>query len=215
MRDSLHQYEHVRSLYFPIAIGVFAFVVLTLLVLLLTGARRRRAGGPTEATRFEAVYALLLAGIVAFLLTITFKAETPLDTLAAHPLLRIHVTAAQWSWRFEYPNGRTVTSVATWQPPVAVVPAGEEVEFWGSSNDVIHGFYVPRLRFQRQFLPGYVTRFDLRFDQPGYYGGACSVYCGQQHTEMHFELRAVAAAAFQRWLASGLPSESSAAGSKA
>ncbi len=215
MRDSLHQYEHVRSIYFPIGAGVFAFVVLTLLVLLIAGARRRRAAGPTEATRFEAVYALLLAGTAAFLLTVTFKAETPLDTVAAHPLLRIHVTAAQWSWRLEYPDGRAVTSSSTWRPSVAEVPTGAPIEFWGSSNDVIHGFFVPRLRFQRQFLPGYVTRFDLRFDQPGYYGGACSVYCGQQHTEMHFELRAVSPPEYERWLRSGLPPETSAAGSKA
>ena len=31
---------------------------------------------------------------------------------------------------------------------------------------------------QRQFVPGYTTRFDLLFRRPGYYGGACSVLCG-------------------------------------
>ncbi|HEY0517489.1 MAG TPA: cytochrome c oxidase subunit II [Solirubrobacteraceae bacterium] len=215
MRNSLHAYEHVRSIYFPIGIGVFALITLALLGLLIAGARRRRAGGRTEATRFEAVYALALACVVAFLLAVTYKAETPLDTVAAHPLLRIHVTAAQWSWRLEYPNGRNVASVSSWRPPVAEVPVGEEVEFWGSSRDVIHGFYIPRLRFQRQFLPGYVTRFDMTFGQPGFYGGACSVYCGEQHAFMHFELRAVPRAQFESWLRSGAPAESSAAGSRA
>jgi cytochrome c oxidase subunit II len=212
MTDTLHAYEHVRSIYFPIAVGVFVLVAGSLALLLIAGARRRRAGTNTEAPRFEAVYAAVLAGVVAFLLTVTFKAETPLDTVAAQPRLRVHVTAAQWSWRFEYPGGRTVTAVSTWRPPIAEVPVGEEVEFWGSSNDVIHGFYVPRLHFQRQFLPGYVTRFDLRFDSPGFYGGACSVYCGQQHTEMHFELRAVPPAEFERWSRSGAEAGSSEAG---
>jgi cytochrome c oxidase subunit 2 len=203
MADPAHAYNHVRGIYFPIAIGVFVLIVALLLLLLVLGARRSSATGKTEATRFELVYAGLLACVVAFLLVVTYRAETPLDTVAANPVLRIHVTAAQWSWRFEYPGGRTVLAVSTLRPPVAEVPAGEEVEVWGSSRDVIHGFYVPRLHFQRQFLPGYVTRFDLRFDRPGYYGGACSVFCGESHTQMHFEMRAVAPAEYEAWLRSG------------
>jgi cytochrome c oxidase subunit 2 len=213
MADPPHAYEHVSGIYFPIAIGVFAFIVVTLAALLLAGARRRAAGGKTEATRFEVVYAAGLGAVVAFLLAVTFHAETPLDTVATNPVLRIHVTAAQWSWRFEYPGGKTVLAVSTLRPPVAEVPAGQEIEFWGSSRDVIHGFYVPRLRFQRQFLPGYVTRFDMRFDRPGAYGGACSVYCGEQHTEMHFELRAVSQTEYESWLGSAQSPPPSDAGS--
>jgi cytochrome c oxidase subunit 2 len=215
MADTLHAYGHVRGIYFPIAIGVFAFIVVALAVLLLAGARRRTPGRKSEATRFEAVYAAGLAGVVAFLLAVTFHAETPLDTVAANPVVRIHVTAAQWSWRFEYPGGKSVLAVSTLRPPVAEVPVGQELEFWGSSRDVIHGFYVPRLRFQRQFLPGYVTRFDLRFDSPGPYGGACSVFCGERHSEMHFELRAVSQAEYQSWLSSAQSPPPSAAGSTA
>jgi cytochrome c oxidase subunit 2 len=212
MPDTHRAYDHVSGIYYPIAVGVFALIVITLAVLLVRGARRRTAGEKTEATRFEAVYAVVLACTVAFLLVVTFRAETPIDTLAADPVVRIHVTAAQWSWRLEYPGGRTVLASSTPRPPIAEVPVGREIELWGSSRDVIHGFYVPRLRFQRQFLPGYVTRFDLRFDSPGFYGGACSVYCGERHSQMHFELRAVGQSEFARWLRSGTPTETGDAG---
>jgi cytochrome c oxidase subunit 2 len=201
MSDSLHAYEHVRGIYFPIAIGVFAFVIGTLLVLLLRGARRRSAPGrKSNALGFELVYAGILACVVAFLVVVTFRSETPLDRTAAHPAVRIDVTAAQWSWRFTYANGATVYAVSTWHPAVALVPTGEEVEFFGSSRDVIHGFWVPQLHFQRQFLPGYVTRFDLRFDTSGRYGGECSVFCGEQHSQMHFALEAVSPTRFAQWL---------------
>jgi cytochrome c oxidase subunit 2 len=213
--DTLHAYEHVRGLYFPIGIAVFALVVVAVAILLIGGSRPREPGPKADAPRFELLYALLLAAIVAVLLVRTFRTETPLDTVAARPQLRVHVTAAQWSWRFEYPGGRTVSAVSTTRPPVAEVPAGAEVEFYGSSEDVIHGFYIPRLRYQRQLLPGYVTRFEMRFEKPGYYGGACSVYCGEQHSEMHFEIRAVSAAEFQRWLSSGEDAGRSAAGGRA
>jgi cytochrome c oxidase subunit 2 len=210
MGDTLHAYQHVRGIYFPIAVGVFALVLAVLLILLVAGARRARRtaaspsrappGAPCHAPRFELVYALMLASVVVVLVIVTFRAETPIDRTAAHPALRIEVTAAQWSWRFQYPGGASVTAVSTWHPVVAVVPTGVEVEFAGISRDVIHGFWVPQLHFQRQLLPGYTTRFDLRFDKAGRYGGECSVFCGEQHAEMHFALEAVSPQAFYEWL---------------
>jgi len=203
MPDTHHAYEHVKGIYLPIAIGVFALVAGTLVILLVRGARRGRAGQRSEALGLEIAYALALACVAAFLVAVTFRTETPIDRTVAHPTLRIKVVAAQWSWRFVYPGGLTVSAVSSWNPPVALVPAGAEVEFAGISRDVIHGFWVPRLYFMRQLLPGHVTRFDLRFGREGAYPGECSVFCGDQHTQMHFMLRAVAPAAFQRWLATG------------
>jgi cytochrome c oxidase subunit 2 len=202
MPDPHHAYEQVQGIYFPVATSVFVLIVGTLVVLLVRGARRQVPGARSRATAFELTYALLLSCVAALLVWTTFRAETPIDRTVSNPALHIKVIAAQWSWRFEYPNGRTVTAVSTWHPPAAVVPTGVEVEFAATSRDVIHGFWVPQLHFQRQVLPGYVTRFDLIFHASGLYGGVCSVFCGQQHSQMHFELRAVSRGEFQRWLAS-------------
>ncbi|MHB1539384.1 MAG: cytochrome c oxidase subunit II [Solirubrobacteraceae bacterium] len=194
-------YSHVWGIYMPIAVGVFCFIVLVLVVLLVRGARRAKPGRRSEAMRIEGAYAVGLACVAAFLLYVTFSAETPIDHPVAHPSLRITVIAAQWTWRYEYPDGVVVEDVATWHPQPAYVPAGVEVQFTGTSRDVIHGLWVPELHFQRQLLPGYVTRFDLLFESPGYYYGECSVYCGQRHSQMRFAVRAVSRAAFSRWLA--------------
>jgi cytochrome c oxidase subunit II len=198
--DTLRAYNHVRGIYVPIAVAVFALVVGSLLVLLLRGARRERPGRRSNALRFELIYAFLLAGVVAVLVAVTFHTETPLDRTAAHPALRIRVTAAQWSWRFVYPGGASVETTSSWRPVAALVPTGSEIEFVGSSEDVIHGFWVPQLHFQRQLLPGYQNRFDLRFETSGRYGGECSVFCGDQHSQMHFAIEAVSPERFQRWL---------------
>ena len=201
MGNTLHAYEHVQGIYLPIAVGVFVVVVGTLLVLLTRGARRKLPGGRSQAPVVEAVYAGALALVVAFLLWVTFTAETPIDRTAAHPGLRIRVVAAQWSWRFVYSDGVSVADVDTWHPTPAHVPTGTEVEFVGSSEDVIHGFWVPALHYQRQLVSGYTTRFDLLFQKPGYYGGECSVLCGEDHSEMHFALEAVSPQSFRGWLA--------------
>lgn len=201
MANTVHAYEHVQGIYLPIAVGVFVVVIGTLLVLLTLGARRRKPGRRSQALVVETVYACVLAGVVAFLLWVTFTAETPIDRTAAHPGVRIRVIAAQWSWRFIYPDGVSVADIDTWHPTPAYVPTGSEIEFVGSSEDVIHGFWVPDLHYQRQFVPGYTTRFDLLFSTPGYYGGECSVLCGEAHSEMHFAIRAVSPQRFAAWLA--------------
>jgi cytochrome c oxidase subunit 2 len=191
----------VQGIYLPIAVGVFVLVLGALLVLLARGARRAVPGRRSQALVVEAVYAGALALVAAFLLWVTFTAETPIDRTAAHPRFRIKVIAAQWSWRFVYPGGVIVADVDTWHPPPAYVPTGTVVEFVGSSEDVIHGFWVPGLHYQRQFVPGGTTRFDLLFQKPGHYGGACSVLCGEDHSEMHFALQAVSSQRFRGWLA--------------
>jgi cytochrome c oxidase subunit II len=200
MGNTLHAYEHVQGVYLPIAVGVFGIVVGTLLILLVRGARRTTPGAQSEAHTWETVYACGLACLAAFLLWVTFTAETPIDRTAAHPGLRIRVIAAQWSWRFIYPDGVSVADIDTWHPPPAYVPTGVAVEFTGTSEDVIHGFWVPELHYQRQLVPGGSTHFDLLFQKPGYYGGVCSVLCGEDHSEMHFALEAVSPQGFSEWL---------------
>jgi cytochrome c oxidase subunit II len=201
MPSTQHAYDHVAGIYFPIAVAVFACVVITLGVLLIAGARRRPPGRRSEASRLEALYAIALSATVGVLVWVTFTAETPIDQLVSRPGLQVNVIAAQWSWTFRYANGTRVSAVASWSPPVAVVPTGVEVQFDATSRDVIHGFWIPQLHYLRQVIPGYTTRFDLLFAKPGRYEGECAVFCGLLHPEMHFEIVAVSPPRFQRWLA--------------
>jgi cytochrome c oxidase subunit II len=203
MPSTLHAYDHVAGIFFPIAIAVFACVVIILGVLLALGARRRAPSRRSEANRLETVYAIVLGATVGVLVWITFTAETPIDRLVTRPGLAVKVVAAQWSWTFRYANGTTVSAVASWSPAVALVPSGVEVQFDATSRDVIHGFWIPGLHYLRQVIPGYTTRFDLLFAKPGRYQGECAVFCGLLHPQMHFEIQAVSPARFRSWLASG------------
>jgi cytochrome c oxidase subunit II len=201
MPNTLHAYEHVQGIYLPIAVAVFALVVGTLLVLLVRGARQTTPGRRSQALLVEVSYACALACVAGFLVWVTFAAETPIDRTVADPGLRIKVIAAQWSWRFVYADGVSVADIDTWQPAPAYVPTGTEIEIAGTSEDVIHGFWIPELHYQRQFVPGYTTHFDLLFGRPGRYGGECSVLCGVNHSEMHFAVQAVSPQRFREWLA--------------
>ena len=112
----------------------------------------------------------------------------------------VDVTAFQWGWRFAYAGTRIRVTGGLGQTPKLVVPAGQPVHVRLRSDDVVHSFSVPSLRFERQAVPGRVAEFDLTVAEAGTYPGRCGTYCGLAHTEMPFLIRAMPREAFGRWL---------------
>jgi cytochrome c oxidase subunit 2 len=201
--DTRDVYDGLAALYVPIAVAVFVAVAVTLVVFVSRGRRRAEPRGPEENYRFELVYAGVLAVVVAVLLIATFRAIDRENAKAAAPPLVIRVVAAKWDWRFEYPGGHVETGAADGAPALLTVPAGREVEFVATSLDVIHGFWVPALKFQRELIPGQTTSFRLTFPRPDFTtSGTCSFFCGLEHARMRFGVNVLAAADYDRWVAS-------------
>lgn len=204
MVDTRHEYARVADAYLPVALVVFAVVAGATGYCLLRW--RARDGQDREASRrhrnapLEIAYVAALAIVVAALLTLTLHVEGREDATARQPALRVDVTAAQWTWTFAYPGTGVVQEPREGRPTTLVVPAGRAIVFAGRSADVIHDFWVPDVRFQRQLFPGHTEHFDLVFARPGTYQGVCSQFCGLYHQNMHFDVRVVPPAAFARWL---------------
>ena len=112
----------------------------------------------------------------------------------------VDVTAFQFGWRFAYAGTRVRATGGLGRTAELVIPAGQPVHIRLHSDDVVHSFSVPSLRFERQALPGRVTEFDLTVAHAGTYPGRCGTYCGLAHTEMPFLIRAMPRDAFSRWL---------------
>jgi len=74
----------------------------------------------------------------------------------------------------------------TWafRPNEVRVPAGSEVTFVLSSQDVIHGFRIPNTPVNLMIIPGQITRTAVRFNRPGEYPFYCHEYCGIGHQVM-------------------------------
>jgi cytochrome c oxidase subunit II len=202
-----HEYQHLFSIYIPIAIGVFVVIVVAIAFCMLRYTRR----SPEQAARWhennplEGGYALVLAGVVAFLLYLTFTAEHRVDTVAARekPSVTIDVVAAKWVWTFRYPGyGITQRSGTIGRQPL-VVPTGEAIRFNLTSIDVIHGFWIPEIRFKRDVFPGTTQAVTLVFTSAGSFQAACSEFCGLRHADMLFDVRAVSPSAFASWARSG------------
>lgn len=205
--DTRHEYDHVFSIYVPIALGVLALVVAVVVVAVLRYRRRspEAAARWHEHTRLEGLYGLILVATIAFLLYVTFSAEHQVDTVAARerPQLTINVIGARWEWHFNYPEYGIDRYSGTTGEQSLVVPAGEAVRFRISSQDVIHAFWIPELRYKHDAIPGSTQQATLVFEKAGTFAGACAEFCGLYHARMLFKARVVAPAAFAAWARAG------------
>jgi cytochrome c oxidase subunit 2 len=201
--DTRAEYQHVFDIYVPIALGVFALIVIATLLAVLIYRRRppERAARWYEHDRLEGGYALLLVATVAFLLYITFTAEHRVDNVAARerPALVVNVTGSKWEWHFNYPAyGIDLYSGAVGHQDL-VVPTGEAIRFRLASVDVIHAFWIPQLRYKHDLIPGSIQSSTLTFSRPGVFAGQCAEFCGLLHSDMIFNVRALSPAEFMTW----------------
>ena len=106
----------------------------------------------------------------------------------------LYVVAKQWMWKVEHPGGQREINALH-------VALNRPVRLVMTSQDVIHGFFVPAFRLKQDVLPGrYVTLwFDP--DRAGTYRLYCSQFCGTEHAEMGGAVTVMAPGDFQKWLA--------------
>jgi cytochrome c oxidase subunit II len=199
--DTRDQFAGLFSLYEWVTIVTAAIV---LAVVLFAGVRYRRRPGKapsarTEANAVELVYALILAAVIAVLVWATFTTEHRVDAVAADVKQRVDVTAFKWGWRFTYPAAGVTVVGDNNDPPSLHLPTDEPIIFVEHSQDVVHSFWVPALRFKRDAWPDATTRFELTVDEPGVYVGRCAEFCGLHHADMTFRVRVLAPAEFDAW----------------
>ena len=58
------------------------------------------------------------------------------------------------------------------------IPVGRPVMIRGTSNDVIHSFWVPNLQGKRDLIPSRITTEWIQADRPGRFRGQCAEFCG-------------------------------------
>jgi cytochrome c oxidase subunit II len=118
----------------------------------------------------------------------------------------VNVTGQQWWWEMDYPQQEGCGGIDT--PIVTsgqmVIPIKTNVLVRGTSRDVIHSFWIPRLNGKRDMVPGRVQTLRIQANQPGIYAGQCTEFCGLSHANMRMEVVAMYPEDFEKWKANQL-----------
>ena len=205
-------FGRLAGVYGPVAVAVFVLVCAALIaVAVLFRARPGRTpSARASSPKLEAGYAAVLAVIAGLLVWQTYEAMADINpanertsgpTAHGRPVVTIGVVASRWNWRFSYPGGVAEVGVGRGRVAQLVVPANVPVRFRLTSQDVVHAFWIPALRYKYDAVPGRMNEFDLSFE-PGldYSTARCSEFCGEYHDEMRFGVRLLAPTAFRAWL---------------
>ena len=97
--------------------------------------------------------------------------QTPPDAM------EVHVIAKQWSWAFQYDDGRVFSNEL-------YVPLDKPVKLVMTSEDVIHSFFIPSFRVKSDVVPGMYTNVWFQAKVPGAHQVFCTEYCGTMHSGM-------------------------------
>lgn len=190
-----------------LAIATFVFLVVEALLLYTANRYRRRPGAempkqitgnvPLEIawTSFPAiVLAVVFALTLGTLLSIS-KPPVPAQS-SGQPaeVVNIRVIGHQWWWEFQYQDPEITTANEIH------IPVGATVNLQLESADVIHSFWVPELGTKQDAVPGLANHIWYQATNPGRYDGACSEFCGRQHSLMRMQVVADPPDEFTAWV---------------
>ncbi|WP_430233771.1 cytochrome c oxidase subunit II [Nitrosomonas communis] len=137
--------------------------------------------------------ALILAGVGgASVLTLLDLEDHPAGAQ------EITVIGQQWWWEYRYDvDGDGKDDIVTAND--LVIPAGEPISLSITSRDVIHSFWIPTLNGKRDAVPGRDHPMQIQADEPGFYRGQCTEFCGLSHAYMRMRVVALDPADYAEW----------------
>lgn len=114
------------------------------------------------------------------------------------PALTVEVVGNQWWWYVRCLDDNAQRIVVTANE--FHIPVGKPIQIRGSSQDVIHSFWLPNLQGKRDLFPSRITTEWIQADRPGRFRGQCAEFCGLQHAHMAFWVVAEPENEFNRWM---------------
>lgn len=148
----------------------------------------------------EVIWTIVPAGVLLFIslyqldVWARFRVKKTFDPKAmARPIAE--VTARQFEWRIRYPApGKVLQSTPQPDDLYTVndlhVPSGRPVVIQLRSEDVLHSFFLPRLRVKQDAVPGLVIPVWFEAIKSDKYELVCAELCGWGHYKMKGQVTA-------------------------
>jgi cytochrome c oxidase subunit 2 len=161
--------------------------------------RYRKKRNPQPSDIHENTWLEIIWTVVPTLLVLTmfYYGLTGFNFLKKVPVdaMKVKVIARQWSWLFEYENGVKSAELK--------VPVGKPVKLSLTSQDVIHGFYIPAFRIKQDVVPGMTNTLWFQPTGVGTFDVFCTQYCGLQHAKMVTKIVVLPVEEFNQWVQKG------------
>jgi cytochrome c oxidase subunit II len=160
-----------------IAAGGILVAIALITFIMVPGIRNPAPSGPASLAEAHSQNAVI------------DQPPPPRGTKAVH----IVVSAQQYIWRYQYPNG----AVSFQQ---MVVPVDTTVTLDIKANDVAHSWWIPKLGGKADAVPGYTSKTWFKATSTGTFTGQCSEYCGSGHAVMSAKVTVIGQQQYQTWV---------------
>ena len=120
--------------------------------------------------------------------------DDPYRPLPGGPPVEVQAIALDWKWVFLYPR-QGVASVDR-----LTIPVGRPVRIRLTSGTVMQSLMIPQLAGQVYAMAGMTTQLHIMASRPGTFRGANTQYNGDCFAHQRFDVVALPAGAFDRWL---------------
>ncbi|HUF96548.1 MAG TPA: cytochrome c oxidase subunit II [Ilumatobacter sp.] len=205
--------QKIHNLQWPIFLiaGIVGVIVFAAVMFCVVRFKDRGQPIPEQShgkTWLEIIFIIIPAVMLAAIAVPTVATVMALNKTDDADCI-INVTGNQWWWEFDYPvdaNGMICGYMPAGEAaPIVtsgqvVIPVDATVVIRGTSRDVIHSFWIPKLNGKRDMVPGRVHTWRLEASQAGLFAGQCAEFCGLSHANMRMEVAALQPDDFQTWL---------------
>ena len=212
---------------FMTAVGTFIFIGVTGTLLYSMVYQRAAKYDPTDGppiegnTKLEIIWTAVPIILILWIGTVSFKTydqmslleafapvemktvdtvpgekrvPVPGDLEPAKKELPIEVRSRQWSWEFYYPQAQVSSTELH-------IPINKRARFKLTSEDVIHGFYIPAFRVKQDIIPGKEIDFSFTPIREGRYRLRDSLYSGTYFAANQTNVVVESEDDYQQWLA--------------
>jgi len=210
---------HMTIFWVCVAIGIVVFTVMFYAII-----NHRKSVHPKPAQFHEHLWVEITWTIIPVLILVAmaYPATRVLFRIndTEIPALTVKITGYQWKWRYEYLDYPGINFFSNLSTPYnqmhgsepkgenylrevdnpVVLPIHKKVRLLFTSNDVIHGWWVPELGVKQDSVPGFINENWTKINKPGIYRGQCVELCGLNHGYMPIVIIALSQKDFDAWV---------------
>ena len=187
-----------RSFYFIIGFSfIFLFAITAVMIWFVIRYRRSRNETPADIRDniwLELAWTVIPTFIALGMFVSGWQAYMGLRTVP-DGAMEVKAYAQSFSWIFVYPEADDIETENE-----LVVPQGVPIKLTITSEDVLHGFFLPAFRVKMDAVRGIETHAWFYPQEVGEYIFHCTEYCGTNHSSMNGVLKVLPQDEYQAYL---------------